>query len=102
MGDAVIVAVPMISVMAGAVALIIWGSRRNRVKAVVRKAPWRVGTEPNAGGIVVYLYREADGKIIDRDAFGRVERSADDYQAVLLQLQSDAEMEAALLNENHR
>lgn len=100
MGDAILVAVPVIGLIAVAVGLIIRGSRQSKSKVKAAKALWKVRTEPNAGGIVIYLYKEVDGVEVKRDTYGRVERAAENYEDRLFALKSAAELEASLLNDN--
>lgn len=99
MGDAVLVAVPVISVMAVAVALILRGSRQSKSKVKAAKALWKVRTEPNAGGVVIYLYKEVDGDVVERETYARIERSVENYEDRLFALRGAAELEASLLND---
>lgn len=102
MGDAILVALPVIGLIAVAVGLIARGSRQSKSKVKAAKALWKVGTTPNAGGVVIYLYKEVDGDVVEREAFGRVERSMENYEEKLLALTQAAELEASILNSSIR
>lgn len=100
MGEAIIGAASAIIVMAFAVMLIVRGRRAGRRESAAQQAPWKVGTEPDGKGVVVFLYRQVGGAHRDSRTYGRVERSVPDYQEVLLDLVSNAELEASMLNNN--
>jgi hypothetical protein len=102
MGDAILVALPVISLIAVAVGLIVRGSRQSKTQAKVAKAVWKVGMEPNGDATVVYLYKEVGGKEVKRDKFARVERAGDNYTDRLLAMQEAAELEVSILNSNTR
>jgi hypothetical protein len=97
MGDAILVALPVISLIAVAVGLIVRGSRLDKSQERVAKAVWRVGVEPDGDATVVYLYKEVGGKEVKRDKFARVERVGE-YTDKLLAMQQAAELEASILN----
>lgn len=98
MGEGFAVAVPVILVVAFAVALIVRGRRAEAARSAAQHAPWRVGSEPNGGAVLVYLYQEVGGVEANREPYVRIPRLGD-YQQDLLQALSEAELEASMLND---
>lgn len=99
MGDAVLVAVPAIILIALAVGMIVRGSRQTKTQQKTAKAIWRVGVEPGRinNTIYIYLYKEVDGVAVERKPYAQVIREGD-YTDNLLTFQQAAEIEVSLLN----
>jgi len=101
MGDAVIVAVPVIGIVVFAMMLVIRGSRQDRMRKETDRALWKAASEPVEGGVMVYLYRDVQGSRVGRQNFRFVStahRPTFAWEEDLLQAKSDAAVEAAHLN----